>query len=272
MAYPAPVYPYCGPVAHDSGTGNLPIRRIVIHCTAGSDGKGSTGTCAYFRQEEAGGSAHYITDANLTIQPARLNVVCWHAPPNSHSVGIEMCCSLSNLGKGHWTLDSHVKMMERTAKLTAELCLYLDIPVVRLTVAQVKAGNMGICGHVDVSKAFGQSSHWDPGPYFPWDTFMAMVRAWVKKLTTPVVPGPDPDEEDAMAALTQDQVAKAVETGFGDYWARYMNPAINGTGGKNRLEDEAWQAAMLAETRAQTGALERIATALESATTPQAGS
>jgi N-acetyl-anhydromuramyl-L-alanine amidase AmpD len=176
MAYTPPTLPYLGPVAHSSGTGNLPIARIVIHCTVGTDGGNANGTAAYFRTAAAGGSAHYITDPGKAIQCARDNVVCWHAPPNPHSLGIEMECSLANQGKGHWTLPNHVAMMRITAKLVAQKCIQYGVPIVRLSVADLRAGKHGICGHNEVSLAFGQSTHWDPGPYFPWVAFIAMVQ------------------------------------------------------------------------------------------------
>lgn len=200
MAYPPPSPTYVGPVAHSSGNSNKPITRVVIHCTAGSDAKGSTGTAAYFRDPAATGSAHYIVDPKLTLQSAYDSVVCWHAPPNPHSVGIEMCCSLANAGKGHWQLASHVAMMQRTATLTAELCLAYNIPAVKLTPAQVKAGQKGICGHWDVTQAFHQSSHTDPEKYFPWSQFIGMVQSEIKRITNPPTPPPvTPPKEDDMA-------------------------------------------------------------------------
>lgn len=42
--------------------------------------------------------------------------------------------------------------------------------------ADLKAGRRGICGHVDVTDAWHQSDHDDPGPWFPWDKFMAVVN------------------------------------------------------------------------------------------------
>lgn len=225
--YPPPAPTYVGPVAHSSGNANKPINRLVIHCTAGSDAKGSTGTAAYFRDPDAKGSAHYITDANLTLQSAFDSVVCWHAPPNPHSLGIEMCCSLANDGLGHWALTNHVAMMRRTAKLTAQLALAYNVPVVKLSVAEVAAGKRGICGHWDVSRAFGQSSHTDPEKYFPWGTFMTMVREEVAAI---VAGGnPAPDTQDAlewfdMATLDQIEQAMAAgtETGNANYWRRFF--------------------------------------------------
>jgi hypothetical protein len=176
MAYTPPAVPYFGPVAHSSGNGNLPINRIVIHYTAGNDATGAQGTAKYFQDPAAGGSAHYITDSDETIQCAYDNVVCWHAPPNQHSLGIEMECSGANDAKGHWTLPSHVAMMHRTAKLVAQKCIQYGVPIVKLSVPDLVVGKHGICGHVDVSNAFHQSTHTDPGPYFPWPLFMTWVH------------------------------------------------------------------------------------------------
>lgn len=198
MAYTPPALPYYGPVAHSSGTGNLPINRIVIHYTAGNDGYGAQGTARYFRDPNASGSAHYITDSDESIQCAHDNVVCWHAPPNTHSLGIEMECSGANGAKGHWVLASHIAMMHRTALLTAQKCLQYGVPVVKLSVADLRAGKRGVCGHVDVSLAFGQSTHTDPGPYFPWVQFMGWVHEEYAALTTPT-PTPTPPVEDDMA-------------------------------------------------------------------------
>lgn len=198
MAYTPPTLPYFGPVAHSSGTNNLPIYRIVIHCTAGSDGKGAQGTARYFRDPDATGSAHYITDSDESIQCARDNVVCWHAPPNTHSIGIEMECSLAGRGEGHWGRADHIAMMKRTALLTAQKCLQYGVPVTKLTSADLRAGKHGICGHGDVSVAFGQSSHTDPEVFFPWVVFMAWVRDAYKTITGGGgdTPTPPPTEDD----------------------------------------------------------------------------
>lgn len=210
MAYTPPTLPYYGPVAHSSGTGNLPINRIVIHCTAGNDAKGAQGTARYFRDPNASGSAHYIVDSDESIQCAHDNVVCWHAPPNTHSLGIEMECSLANRGQGHWTRADHIAMMHRTAKLTAQKCLQHNVPVVKLDPADLRAGRHGICGHWDVTLAFGQSSHTDPEKYFPWTPFMGWVHEEYAAITgdTPAPP-PPPKEEWNMA--TADQVLAAVQ-------------------------------------------------------------
>jgi hypothetical protein len=112
------------------------------------------------------------------VQVVYDGVIAWHAPPNPHSLGNELCYIPTRLPVGFWRLPKARRMLERAAKLTAEQCLAYNVPAVRLKPADLKAGRRGICGHVDVSRAFGQSSHWDPG-VFPWRRFMRRVRFYI---------------------------------------------------------------------------------------------
>lgn len=230
MAYTPPALPYFGPVFHTTKGNNLPIIRIVIHGTVGADAKGAQGTAKYFQTAASGGSAQYITDSDEAIQCARDSVICWHAPPNPNSLGIEMCCSLSNRGKGHWARADHIAMMHVTAKLTAQKCLQYDVPIRKLTVAQVKAGERGICSHDAVSKAFRQSDHWDPGEYFPWVAFIAMVRAEANIINGQV--GDQPMAASEVKAIL-DALA-AYESSAGAEGQRYaaLQNTLNGVAGR----------------------------------------
>lgn len=217
---------YLGPVAHDSGNGNLPVKRLVVHCTAGADGKGARGTAEYFRDPNANGSAHEVIDPKEVVICAHDDVVCWHAPPNTHSKGYELCCSQSNDGKGHWALASHQAMLRLLSKELARDCVKYSIPVRKLTVDQVRAGEKGICGHVDVSLAFHQSTHEDPGPYFPWGQLISMVTTEVLALTggaggTPIPPVPGTGdltvaEADRVIAAVTDLIVKTEGARYAD--------------------------------------------------------
>jgi len=186
--YPAPSPAYLGPAVHTSGEHNKPIHRIVVHCTVSPCvAGGARATAAYFRTEKAGGSAHYVVDPGEVVQAVYDSWIAWHAPPNPNSLGVELCDDLKNpawdkANAHRWEDDDHSATLRRGARLVAELCLAYGVPAVRLTTADVKAGKRGICGHVDVSRAFGESSHWDPGAAFPWDRFMGLVQGEVKNL------------------------------------------------------------------------------------------
>lgn len=176
--YPAPAPAYLGPPRHFTFGDNKPINRIVIHSTV-SPCKvgGARAIAAYFRGVTAGGSAHYVVDPGEVVQVGYDSVICWHAPPNRNSLGVELCDMPFPAPEGHarWLDAAHLQMLDRAARLTAELCLAYDVPLRRVTWAGLKLGRRGITSHAAVSKAFSQSSHWDPGA-FPWRRFIKKVR------------------------------------------------------------------------------------------------
>jgi hypothetical protein len=92
-------------------------------------------------------------------------------------------------------------MLKLSAATTARLCLAYGVPVRRLGPVQLKLGMRGITGHVDVSNAWHETTHTDPGLGFPWDAFIAMVNSETKRLSgkLPIVkpkppkpPAPEP--------------------------------------------------------------------------------
>ncbi|MFI7113941.1 N-acetylmuramoyl-L-alanine amidase [Nonomuraea sp. NPDC050227] len=170
--------------AHNSGTGNKPPRRVVIHATcpgvgypAASKKGAASGTAKYFQMQSSGGSAHYIYDSSRHEEHCvPENTIAWHAPPNPHTIGIEICGEASYT-REQWLSSEVWPAVEEAAARTRELCLRYDLPMRKLTVAQVRAGAAGVCGHVDVSLAFRQTDHSDPGRHFPWDEFMHLVNS-----------------------------------------------------------------------------------------------
>lgn len=170
-----------GTPRNHSGSGNKPIRRVVIHSAVMPCEPGRARQLGQMNSAgSTGGSWHYSTDPDDTFQCSWDSFVCWHAPPNSHSIGIEMADNPSRI-PGRWVKANQRKMLERTAKLTAQLCAAYGLPVRFLTVSDLKAGRTGITTHNNVSRAFGQSSHWDPGAW-PRRRFMRAVRRHHREL------------------------------------------------------------------------------------------
>lgn len=181
------------PAKHHGGNTNPPVTRLVIHATCPDIGypsasrKGrAVSTAHYFQETTRPASAHYICDVSTTVQCLSEETVGYHAPPNAHSIGIEICAdggshaSFSNPAHAYtreqWLSPEVWPAVERAAILARDICKRQGIPPRKLTVAQVRDGQRGICGHTHVSDAFHQSDHDDPGPYFPWDRFMAVVN------------------------------------------------------------------------------------------------
>jgi hypothetical protein len=174
------------PAYHRSPGGNLPPFRQVIHATCppqpanaawswSSQAGMAVSTAHYFQEPTSGGSAHYVADVGEIISCLPVDAVAWHAPPNPHTLGYEVC-GQSSYTREQW-LDPAVwpAVVLVAAQVKADAKRF-GIPIHRLSVAEVQANHAGQCGHVDVSNAFHQSDHTDPGPNFPWDRFMALLQ------------------------------------------------------------------------------------------------
>lgn len=174
---------------HDSGPGNLPPTRVVIHATnpgvgfpaASSPGRAQS-TAAYFALAVSGGSAQYVCDVAGETHCVPDDVISWNAPPNPGSIGIEICAEGGspsaaplNYSREQWLSPQVWPAVQRAADRTAELCHRFGIPMVRIGPGELRTGAHGICGHVDVSQAWHETDHSDPGPSFPWQEFMSTV-------------------------------------------------------------------------------------------------
>lgn len=181
---------YVGPAKAQGGQANLPINRLVVHCTAGSEPRVPGAARAVVRYSESiaatrPSSYHYVADSVERLQYVYDSYVAYHAPPNTHSIGYELCCSLSNAGAGHWELLDHRQMLKMVARDFARLSLAYDVPRRKVGAIGLSMKKRGICGHADVRDAWGQTSHWDPGPHFPWFAFIRLVRGYAEAIQTP---------------------------------------------------------------------------------------
>lgn len=177
---PAP--PYLGPAAHHGAADNKPIHRVVIHSTVSPCVAGQArATAAYFRGTDRDASAHYVVDPAEVVQVVYDSVEAYHAPPNQHSLGVELCDIPSALTAARWLGRNHRAELERAAELVAQLCLAYGVPVRYVTAAQLRAGAHGITTHAEVSAAWRQTTHWDPGRW-PRRRFIRKVRKYAHQL------------------------------------------------------------------------------------------
>ena len=150
----------------DRDRDGLAIRYIVIHTTEGS----YDGTIKVFQDPTYAASSHYLIrsrDGHLAKLVAPKNLA-WHAGNwyfNMHSVGIEHEASSPD---GHTWFTA--ELYQTSAALVRFLAARYHIPLDR----------EHIIGHDEVpglSQARTPAMHWDPGPYWDWDRFMALVRS-----------------------------------------------------------------------------------------------
>jgi hypothetical protein len=185
-----------GPAFRTSPGANLPPRRIVIHSTVSPcEEGGARRVAAYFRSSAARGSAHTIIDPGEAVQVVPDKVIAWHAPPNPRSIGNEMCDipgPVPNDPPGsaarkaarrawRWARPAQMRMLNRTARLTARQCLAYGVPIQWVGVKGLREGKEGITSHANVSKAWGQSTHWDPG-WWPRRWFMLRVKMHARRI------------------------------------------------------------------------------------------
>jgi N-acetyl-anhydromuramyl-L-alanine amidase AmpD len=150
---------------------------VVIHTMEIDERDDAAAACArWFASQSAQVSSHYCVDAGTVIQCVREEDVAWHARGgNANSVGIELA-GLARQSAEEWGDEYSRAVLQRAARLTAEVCARHGIPLRRLRASDLVAGRRGVTGHADVSAAFRKSDHWDPGPGFPWSRFLQLAR------------------------------------------------------------------------------------------------
>jgi len=112
-------------------------------------------------------SAHFCLDNGSIVQCVKVGDVAWHAPgANAAGIGIELA-GYAKQTVEQWA-DAYSKaMLDLAAQLVGKLCWDLDIPLVFLDAAALKAGKSGVTTHWEVTQAFKKSTHTDPGKNFP---------------------------------------------------------------------------------------------------------
>lgn len=192
-------YPFVQAKHYHAG-GNRPIHRVVIHDMEYPEKPSAAEDVArIFAQGSRVASAHYCVDNDSIVQCVHDGDVAYHAPPNTHSIGIEHA-GYANQKAAGWADPYSEAMLQRSAALTALLCHEYDLPIVWLSVADLQAGKRGITSHNNVSLAFHKSTHTDPGPTFPVAHYLELVR-WAYAGGGQPAPIP-PEEDDAMKMIT----------------------------------------------------------------------
>lgn len=156
--------------------GRRPVRVVVIHdmeyperSTAAED------VARYFATTDTKASAHICVDSDSIVQCVKDNDVAY-AAPGANSDGIQI--ELAGYGRqthAEWLDEYGQRLLARAGNAVAQYCLKYAIPVVHLTNDQLRGGQRGIVGHVQVSEVYRRSTHTDPGPAFPWSFLLEVA-------------------------------------------------------------------------------------------------
>ncbi|WP_330256270.1 DUF1906 domain-containing protein [Nocardia sp. NBC_00565] len=143
---------------------------IVEHSTESESG--NTSVIGYL---ERTGNGSYQTMIDFDGEEVRMvsdKKQAWAAMEQGNRRGLHVCA----MGRAEWARDrwqQEGKLLERTAMRYAEWSRLYGIPLVKISAADAANGVRGIVGHIDITAAFHESDHWDPGPNFPYDIVIA---------------------------------------------------------------------------------------------------
>jgi hypothetical protein len=182
-------------------------------------------------------SAHVCVDNNSAVRCVADGDRAWHAPgANSDGLGLEIA-GYARQSRGEW-LDQYSKgALEQAAKVTADWCRKHKIPAVKLSVAELVAGKRGIVGHRDVSAAYRQTNHSDPGPNFPWDYFLGRVNA-ILNPPKPPVKNPSKPAPSKPSKYVPPAFPKGLKPGFSKPSAKSLQRALKAAGFMNKSVPE----------------------------------
>lgn len=144
-----------------------PIDMVVIHDIEGS----AEGAVSWFQNPKAQATSHYVVSSmtGRVWQMVKEHDIAWHAGNwqiNQRSIGIE------HEGYAYRPGFYNAGEYETSARLVRAITARYNIPRDRTH----------IIGHAEVPNPNkpglfgGASGHTDPGPYWDWDYFMALVR------------------------------------------------------------------------------------------------
>lgn len=156
-------------------------------------------------------SAHVGADQNSLCRYVDDNDIAYAAPGANHDgVHIELS-GYAEYDRARWLQPEMMAMLQISVPQIREWSQKYDIPMRFLTAEEMRRNPnaKGITTHHEISKAFGKSTHWDPGPGFPIGALMTVT---VSHVPAPIALEVKKKEDDPMAAYLH------CECPTGGYW------------------------------------------------------
>ena len=155
----------------------------IIHCTDDEETPGKALDCSnYDKIRSDGASAHFYYDPDNTIQEVMTGNIAFCSLKTGNNYGIQHeLCGKASQTKSQWLDVDSKKIIERAAKICAEISLKYDIPIRWLNSQQIKNFEKGLVTHYDITINF-EGTHTDPGANFPKDYFLERVKYYKEEL------------------------------------------------------------------------------------------
>lgn len=118
-------------------------------------------------------STHYNHDIDSIVRSVLDEDVAWCAPGRNHN-GIHFeHAGYARQTRSEWLDDYGKAMLDLSGWNFARVGNLWNVPLKKLSVAEVSAGKRGIISHWDLTLAgIAGNNHTDPGKNFPWDYFL----------------------------------------------------------------------------------------------------
>jgi hypothetical protein len=183
-------------------TGERFIDYVVLHTMQFWERSDSAEWCQdFFATSDRKGSTHMCVDNDSIARCVLDKDVCWGANGVNHDgLHIEHA-GFAEQDEVNWHDEYSQQMLRLSAELTATWCALYDIPPVFVDADGLRRHVRGITTHREAEIAFPYGGHTDPGPEFPINQYIEMVKFFLgvqmasltvheSELRTSVVGGP----------------------------------------------------------------------------------
>lgn len=238
------------PRAYGTGRDGKSVCLSVTHYTAGSSGPGTARAgAAYDKKRNDGTSCHVFHDSAESVQEVLRKDRSNSAFAKGNRLGVHHEYCATNQPTSWWMTGVGLATLLRGARAQAKDCIDFKLEPRRLSVPEVRAawyqypnGPRGICGHVDITRAFPEDggTHTDPGEGFPWAFFITKVREFIGAgASTPslngahvlslidfhgrIMVGDGMNLRDVDNGAQFDWIQKAAQVGFTGPWANCVD-------------------------------------------------
>lgn len=153
------------------------IDLVVLHdAEVPETATSAEGVANYFATTATKASCHVACDSDSEVRCVLDKDVAWAAPRANHNgLQLEMA-GYARQTPIEWDDPYSRAMLGRAATIVADWLATYKLPAEFVDAAGLRAGQRGVTTHAQVSLAFHETDHTDPGPNFPGKPFMALVR------------------------------------------------------------------------------------------------
>lgn len=161
----------------------------------------------YQQSPAAGGSYNAAADKDgKTARIAHDGSITWSTGNAGNSLGFNVCYAgtTAHFSRAQWL--ERMTQLRAGALIGAYAVTEFGIPIRKLQPGDWKARRGGIGGH-DGARELGSTTHWDPGPGFPWDIQISLIK-------------------EVLSAMNPDEIRKIVREEVKAYFEHQAHPSL----------------------------------------------